>query len=81
MLNHIWERLQTKFQDDIILLPFMPQTAILGRAINGANDSYNLLGHILLIFKYCIYISREKHILNYRYSIFQFNEAKEKREP
>ena len=81
MLNHIWERLQTKFQDDIILLPFMPQTAILGRAINGANDSYNLLGHILLIFKYYIYISREKHIQNYRYSIFQFNEAKEKREP
>lgn len=59
-------------------LPFldgllMEQTTVCSRS--------NLLGHILLTFKYYIYISREKHILNYRYSIFQFNEAKEKREP
>ena len=31
---------------------------------NEANDNYNLLSHILLIFKYYIYISREKRILN-----------------
>ena len=31
---------------------------------NEANDNYDLLSHILLIFKYYIYISREKRILN-----------------
>ena len=41
----------------------IPQTTILG-LYNEANDSYNLLSHILLIFKYYIYISREKRILN-----------------
>ena len=29
-----------------------------------ANDNYNLLSHISLIFKYYIYISREKRTLN-----------------
>ena len=31
---------------------------------NEANGNYNLLNHILLIFKYYIYISREKRTLN-----------------
>ena len=52
-----------KFQNDFILLSFTPQTAILG-LYNEVNDIYNLLSHILLIFKYYIYISREKQILN-----------------
>ena len=39
------------------------QTSILG-LYNEANDNYNLLRHILLIFKYDFYISREKRILN-----------------
>ena len=39
------------------------QTAILG-LYNEANDNCNLLSHILLIFKYYIYISSEKRILN-----------------
>ena len=39
------------------------QTAILG-LYNAPNDNYNLLSHILLIFKYYIYISREKQTLN-----------------
>ena len=52
-----------KFQNDFVLLSLTPQTAILGLH-NEANDKYNLLSHILLIFKYYIYISREKRILN-----------------
>ena len=40
-----------------------PQAAILG-LYNEVNDNYNLLSNILLIFKYCIYISIEKRILN-----------------
>ena len=46
----LWERLQTKFQNDFILLSLTPQTAVLG-LYNEVNDSYNFLNHILLIFK------------------------------
>ena len=59
----LWERLRMKFPNDFILSSFTPQTAILG-LYNETNDNYNLLSHILLIFKYYIYISREKQILN-----------------
>ena len=52
-----------RFLNDFILLSLTPETAILG-LYNEANDNYNLLSHILLIFKYYIYISREKRILN-----------------
>ena len=59
----LWERLRVKFQNDFILPSLTAQTAIPG-LYNEANDNYNLLSHILLIFKYYIYISREKRILN-----------------
>ena len=51
-----------RFLNDFILLSLTPETAILG-LYNEANDNYNLLSRILLIFKH-IYISREKRILN-----------------
>ena len=59
----LWERLRMKFQIDFALLSLTPQTAILG-LYNEANDNYNLVSHILLIFRYYIYIPREKRILN-----------------
>ena len=59
----LWERLQMKFQNDLILPSLTPQTAIL-RLYNKANDNYNLLSHILLIFKCYVYISKEKRIPN-----------------
>ena len=62
-VKSLWEKLQTKFQKDIILLSLTPQAAILGLT-NEANITYNLLNHILLVFKYYIYRSREKRILN-----------------
>ena len=49
-----------QFQNDFILLSL---TAVLGLH-NEANDNHNLLSHILLIFKYYVYISREKQKLN-----------------
>ena len=58
-----WEKLQTKFQNDIILLSPTPQAAIL-ELNNEANNIYNLLNHILLVFKYQVYRSSEKNILN-----------------
>ena len=64
MLNkYLWERLGMKFQNDFIMLSLTPQTAIL-ELYNEANDNYNPLSHMLLIFKYYIYISREKWTLN-----------------
>ena len=56
------ERLQMKFQNDFILLSLTSQTSILG-LYNEANDNYNLLSYILLIFKYYICISREKRTI------------------
>ena len=52
------KRLQRKFQNEFILPSFAPQTTILGLYHEGNNND-NLLNHILLIFKYCIYILRE----------------------
>ena len=52
-----------KFRSDFILPSLTPQPAILG-LYNEANGNYILLGHILLISKYYIYISREKRTLN-----------------
>ena len=59
----IWERLRMKFQNDFILSSLTPQTVILGLH-NEANDNYNLLSHILLIFRYYIDISRENRTIN-----------------
>ena len=59
----LWERLRMKLQNDFILPSLTPHTAIL-RLYNEANDNYDLLSHILLIFKYFIYISRKKRLLN-----------------
>ena len=59
----ISERLRTKFQNDFILPSLTPQTVILG-LYNEANDNDQLQNHILLIFKYYTYISREKRTLN-----------------
>ena len=58
MLNLFGKNL-TKFQNDIML----PQAAILGLT-NEGNNIYNLLNHILLVFEYYVYRSREKHILD-----------------
>ena len=48
-----------EFQNDFILPLHTLQTAILGLS-NEANNDLNLLNHTLLIFKYYIYMSREK---------------------
>ena len=61
-VKSLWERLQTKFQNDIILPSLTPQAAILGLT-NEANTISNLLNHILLAFKCYVYRSREKRIL------------------
>ena len=55
----LWERLQVKSQNDTILPSLTTQTNIIGLA-NDANNTFNYLSHKLLVFKYYIYISREK---------------------
>ena len=61
-VKYLWERLQAKFHNDIILPSLTPQVAIIGLT-NEINNIYNL-NHILLIFKYYVYRSREKHMLD-----------------
>ena len=77
-VKSLWEKLQTKFQIDIILASLTPQAAI-PWLTNEANNIYNLLNHILLVFKYYVYRSREKHILNIDISIDNLIEIKNKR--
>ena len=62
-VKYLLERLQTKFQNDFILPSLTSQAAILGLS-NEPKSIYNLLNHILQVFKYFGYMSREKHILN-----------------
>ena len=78
-VNYLWEKLQTKFQNGIILpsLTSQPQVAIFGLT-NEANNIYNLLNHILLVFEYYIYMSREKLILNIDILIDNLIEIKKK---
>ena len=66
-----------KFQSDIILPSLTPQAAIHGLA-NEANNIYNLLNHIFLVFKYYVYRSREKHMLNINLLIDNLIEVKKK---
>ena len=68
-----------KFRNHFILPSHTQQTAMLG-LYHESNDNYNLLSHILLIFKYHIHISREKPNTKYRYPNSQFNKIKEKGE-
>ena len=65
-----------RFLNDFILPSLTPETAILG-LYNEANDNYNLLSHILLIFKY-IYISREKRTLNTNILIANLRKVKKR---
>ena len=53
-LKSLQERLQRKFQNDIILPSLTPQAAILGLT-NEVNNIYNLLNNILLVSKYYLF--------------------------
>ena len=71
-VKFLWEKIQTKFQNIILLyiililscdvILFTPQAAILG--LTNEAKKHNLLNHVLLAFKYYVYRSGEKHILN-----------------
>ena len=71
-------RLRTKFQNDFILLSLTPQTATLG-LYNETNNNDYLLNHILLVFKYYIYISRKKRTLNIDIIIANLIKVKKRR--
>ena len=77
-VKSLWEKLITKFQNDIILPSFTPQAAAILGLTNEANNIFNLLNHILLIFKYYVYRSREKHIFNIYILIDNIIEIKKK---
>ena len=59
-VKSLWEKLQTKFQKDIILLSLTPQAAILGLT-NEANITYNLLKIIFYWFLNIIFTGQERN--------------------
>ena len=77
ILKCILQRLQTKFQDDIILPSITPQAAILGLT-NEASNTSNLLSHILLVYKYYLDILRDKNTKNIDILIDKLMEIKKK---
>ena len=78
MLNLSWKNYRRNFRN--FLSSLTPQTVILGLT-NEANNIHNLLNYILLVFKYYLYKSREKHILTIDIFINNLVEIKKKEEP
>ena len=60
--NFLWMQLQHSFQNVLIIPPITPQSAIFGFVNHEVN--YHLINHILLIFKYYIYKTRENGSLD-----------------
>ena len=77
-VKSLWEKLQAKFQNDIILPSLTPQTAILGLT-NKANNTYSLLASISLIFMYYVYRSRVNHTFDINILIGNLMQIKKKK--
>ena len=60
--NFLWTQLQHSFQNVLIIPPITPQSAIFGFTDHKLN--YHLINHILLIFKYYVYKTRENSSLD-----------------
>ena len=68
-VKFLWSKLVQCFQNTLILPTLTPETAILGILDSVSNNSFFennkiLINHILLIFKLCVYKSREKRFIN-----------------
>ena len=72
--NFLWKQLQHSFQNLLIIPPITLQSAIFGFTDQKAN--YHLLNHVLLIFKYHFYKTRENVSLNLK--VFKRNIHKTK---
>ena len=60
----LWNQLSLFFETDLDFPDLTPQAALFG-FINESDNSLNILqNHILLIFKLCIYQSRERGVLD-----------------
>ena len=55
--NFLWTQLQYSFQNVLIILSITPQSTIFG--FTDHKENYHLINHILLIFKYYVYKTRE----------------------
>ena len=60
--NFLWMQLQHSFQNILIIPPITPQSAIFGFIDHKVNC--HLINHILLIFKYYVYETRENGSLD-----------------
>ena len=60
--NFLWTQLKHSFQNVLIIPPITPQSAIFRFTDHKVN--YHLINHILLLFKYYVYKTRENGSLD-----------------
>ena len=60
--NFLWTQLQHSFQNVLIIPLITPQSAVFGFIDHKVN--YHLINHVLLIFKYYVYKTRENGSLD-----------------
>ena len=60
--NFLWMQLQHSFQNVLIIPPIAPQNTIFGFTDHKVN--YHLINHILLVFKYDVYKTKENGSLD-----------------
>ena len=60
--NFLWMQLQHSFQNLLVIPSITPQSVIFG--FTDHKENYNLINHILVIFKYYVYKTRENGSLD-----------------
>ena len=79
-VKFLWSELVQYFQNTLILPALTPQTAIIAVLDSVSNNSFEtnkiLINYILLIFKLCVYKSREKKFMNINNLIFEIPKVK-----
>ena len=79
-VKNLWQQLQLYFNDDFKLPDLTLQTAIFGfwNSKDYDNEIFQLINHLLLIFKINIYKAREKKCLNFQKLIVKIEKVKKK---
>ena len=59
--QNLWNQIKNIFVPHLIFDDLIPQSALLG--FLNVDDDHIIKNHIVLIFKFCIYKYREKHLM------------------
>ena len=60
----LWVQLKSLFVNKITIPAITPQSAILG-FLEKSHKDYIIINHLLLIFKFYVYVSRDQHKVNF----------------